>query len=552
MPSATATLYLNLTAIQQLCKGDPGKSILNGTVAPTSAVGLSGDFYFNTFTTYPPVYYDLYGPKIGNTTSWPSTAIRIPSTTLLSQISSTLNSAITALSAQTSLGQSVSSLNIANTNYATNLTVSQGGSQYGYNVAKFSDTTGTLLTISNSGGVSFFYGDPTVAPAKFSVNSPAYFAGNLSAIGDLYANGNLNIYNNLRYIVGTLPSGSAYNILTLGPTIPSGTGDTGFNVLTTFSAFLSPNIYTYDAPVRVHNTRFEVGMGSLFASTLPNNGAFFIVDPVSAYGAPTGGYNRGVTIHGTITALSGYFQYLQTSTLSSVTIIETTVVGASSFTSALSTNKVVIGSSNPIPVAGINTSPLSIAASTTGSVYNTIVNTFAGVSASTDIALYNNDLVNYVDLGIASTAYNGNIYSPKFNVVKAGDSYLYSTSSNMVIGTTNASTGDLVFFTGGALSGTSINSGNERMRILNSTATSNAGYVGFNTSTPNQQVTIYGGMSALSSFSTNYYDVNSNRILTNRQTPGFALLTAGVSTSAQLITQLNLIITSLTAHGLAI
>jgi hypothetical protein len=44
-------------------QGPRGKTILNGTSAPASNLGLAGDFYYNTLTT------DFYGPKLSDL-SW--------------------------------------------------------------------------------------------------------------------------------------------------------------------------------------------------------------------------------------------------------------------------------------------------------------------------------------------------------------------------------------------------------------------------------------------------------------------------------------------------
>jgi len=137
-------------------------------------------------------------------------------------------------------------------------------------------------------------------------------------------------------------------------------------------------------------------------------------------------------------------------------------------------------------VAALNSAPLTITSAASGSVFNAIQNTFAGVSASTDVSLYNDDSINYLDLGIASTKYNGNIYAPTFNVVRGGDSYAYATSGNFVIGAANTN-GNLTFFTGGTLSGAA---GNERMRITNT------GFVGVSTLSPNQALTVVGNISA--------------------------------------------------------
>ena len=297
MPSATATLYLNVTAIQQLCKGDAGKSLLYGYTPPTSSVGLSGDFYINATTIYPPTYYDLYGPK--NTNSWPATALRIPSTTLLGSVSSTLYSDIVALSAYT-LQASLSSLTIANNNYDTPLRVIQYGSSTNYNVAEFTNSTGHLLTITNSATIAAFYADPSAAPAQFSINSPMYIAGNTTINGVLCATQDVQLGSGVHLYTGAVPSGDNYEVLTTNTNL-TGITDTGFNIVSTFSVFLRPKTEN-TTPVRVHNTRFEVGLGDIFNVPIPNNGAYFIVDPVSAYG-PGG---RGVTIHGTLTSISAY------------------------------------------------------------------------------------------------------------------------------------------------------------------------------------------------------------------------------------------------------
>jgi hypothetical protein len=43
-------------------QGPRGKTILNGTGAPSNNLGLEGDFYYNTATT------EFYGPKLSDTT----------------------------------------------------------------------------------------------------------------------------------------------------------------------------------------------------------------------------------------------------------------------------------------------------------------------------------------------------------------------------------------------------------------------------------------------------------------------------------------------------
>ena len=155
----------------------------------------------------------------------------------------------------------------------------------------------------------------------------------------------------------------------------------------------------------------------------------------------------------------------------------------------------VIGSLTP--VLSTNYSPLTAQGASQLSVYETLFNAYAGLSASTDLILTNDTNTAYIDMGINSSLYNGNAYSPSFTVAKNNDSYLYSVSGNLVVGTASPNIGDLVLFTGGSLSGTATNGGNEVMRLTN-TAGPYTGFVGINTSTPNQQLTVVGNISASS------------------------------------------------------
>jgi hypothetical protein len=51
-------------------QGPRGRTILNGTGAPASNLGLTGDFYYNTLTT------DFYGPKVSDVTWSDATVIK--------------------------------------------------------------------------------------------------------------------------------------------------------------------------------------------------------------------------------------------------------------------------------------------------------------------------------------------------------------------------------------------------------------------------------------------------------------------------------------------
>jgi len=139
-----------------------------------------------------------------------------------------------------------------------------------------------------------------------------------------------------------------------------------------------------------------------------------------------------------------------------------------------------------------DTPVLRVLGSSTKSVFGQFQNFTAGASASTDISVYNNTN-NYLNMGIASSTYNGNLYAPVFNVVGAGDSYLYTTTNDLIIGTSSAGTNnDIILFTGGTLSGSA---GNERMRITN------AGNVGIGTAVPAEKLTVSGNISAYGTLS---------------------------------------------------
>ena len=85
MPSATATLFLNLTAIRALARGNNGNTILSSPVGsvPSNTLGVSGDFFIDTNNA---LYYDLYGPK---TTTWPGSPVRLVTQTYVNAISTT-------------------------------------------------------------------------------------------------------------------------------------------------------------------------------------------------------------------------------------------------------------------------------------------------------------------------------------------------------------------------------------------------------------------------------------------------------------------------------
>ena len=131
---------------------------------------------------------------------------------------------------------------------------------------------------------------------------------------------------------------------------------------------------------------------------------------------------------------------------------------------------------------------LNINGTSQQSVFAEIQNLYPGVSASADFSIYN-DIGNYLDIGINSSQYNGNIYNPPFNVVKANDTYAYNANNgNLALGT--AGSGDVILFAGGTLSGTNTQGGNERIRVLGS------GNVGINVSNPAHRLSVLGSITA--------------------------------------------------------
>jgi hypothetical protein len=167
-----------------------------------------------------------------------------------------------------------------------------------------------------------------------------------------------------------------------------------------------------------------------------------------------------------------YFDTLNVTNLNVVSATTTNTTTLTSFT---------VGINSLVPGL-FNQQPLTVLAQALGSVYNQVQNSYAGVSASSDIAIYNDTNISYIDMGINSSLYDGNLYSPTFNVVGANDSYIYSYAGNLGIGT--ATNNNLLFFTGGTTTD------NQRM-IINS-----SGNVGIGTNNPTQALSVLGSINA--------------------------------------------------------
>jgi hypothetical protein len=364
--------------------------------------------------------------------------------------------------------------NYGNTNPITSIVSSISGTGNLSNARYSTVAGGSANQVQGSGDFSFIAsgsGNQTNVPNTFILgsniiatnNQPNYtYVNNLSSLGTVYAT---TIGASSVNATGFIGNGNGINLSTssLSATTTSLVNTTSGNLVTLTNTVSS----TLNASIT-----------SLSATTTT------LVNTVST------------TLNSTITglqSLSGNWQsvYSLVNTTTATTF-NVKNLSATGFVNAVSAN---LGTTSL--TAALNVSPLTIAAAASGSVFNQIQNTVVGISASTDISLYNNDGINYLDLGIASTGYNGNSYGPTFNVVRAGDSYVYATSGNLVQGAADVN-GNQTFFTGGTLSG------NERMRITNT------GNVGIGTTAPNQALTVVGGISATGTLTTNSINVSGN------------------------------------------
>jgi hypothetical protein len=276
----------------------------------------------------------------------------------------------------------------------------------------------------------------------------------------------------------------------------------GSFIVTVGNVIQSPTDYSIDRTNRILtfssivSAGIEVGATQL-ATAAPSSTNFNYIQSVSSVFVNLSAVNGNINnlYVNSLTALSAI-----------INVVDITNVELSGFTASGNLN--VIGNLSALniysPVAtfgdGIlsrdfNSTPLTLLDAASGSAYLALQNTYSSVSASTDISVYN-DTGNYLDLGINSSSYNGNRYSPTFNVVGPGDSYLYSTANDFAIGTSARGTNnDIIFFTGGSLSGTNVATGNERMRITN-TGGIYSGNIGIGTSAPNSALTVVGDISA--------------------------------------------------------
>ena len=156
----------------------------------------------------------------------------------------------------------------------------------------------------------------------------------------------------------------------------------------------------------------------------------------------------------------------------------------------------------------ITYTPLTLMGYTSSYFQSYIQNFSSSVSGSTDVVVANN-IGAYIDLGINSSTYNGNLYTPTFTINGPNDSYLYNNFGNMTIGTGGNGGGDFIIFTNGTLSGTHAQGGNEALRVKAN------GNVGINTAAPNTNLTVIGNISASNTiFSQTYNATGANNSFT--------------------------------------
>jgi hypothetical protein len=291
----------------------------------------------------------------------------------------------------------------------------------------------------------------------YTIDSKRLFVGDGSTTGGIAAG--------VKYITDSIsnPTG-LLSTAQIGDIILN-TDNTTFNILTG-TPYTSLNSYV------VLNNSYALSLSSnywnsTYTTVRANSGSWGTGGGSTSLGqipVLSANWNNSYT---TLTANSAYWQ--STYTFLSAATATTFNLNNLSARGSLSAQAITLTSLNSATNA-FNTSLLTIVGAASGSIFESLQNTVAGVSASADISIYN-DQGTYIDLGIASSQYNGNLYGPAFNTVAPGDGYLYTTNNNLALGT--AGTGIINFFTGGTLSAT-----NTRATISNAGLTVNGNIYG--------------------------------------------------------------------------
>jgi hypothetical protein len=511
---------------------------LNTTINSTSALLLPITTYQNTSGNY--VNYTDINSVSGN---WNSAYV---STTALNLSTSSWNNTYTAVS-QTSSNwnnavRTLSTIPYVLVNIASVQPVSGGSTVSGnYSVIAggYDNCIEAGVTYSFIGGG----GGTSVGSGNCAYDNQTVIGGGnkneVHGIGSAILGGLANITNGSAVVVGggvsncacadgTFIGGGQTNSINVGATYSSIIGGNANIIKHSNSHIIGSGItttasnYTYvnnlSTQGNIHGTFYGDG-SNLIGASLPGQ-----ANVNTAVTAGSGNWNSAYASTTALNLSSGkwnnaYTSVAQTSTNWNSAYASTTALNLSTsswnnaYTSVAQTSSnwntaysFVTGASSSFttgtltvsstfPTVSDNQTLLVITGNSNQSVYNQIQNTFTGVSASVDIVVTNDTNNAYFDLGINSSQYNGNNYIPNFTIAKANDSYAYSVSGNLTVGTATSGIGDLVFFTGGTLSGSKVLNGNEVMRITN-TGGPYTGNIGIGTSTPNTNLTVVGNVSA--------------------------------------------------------
>jgi len=352
-------------------------------------------------------------------------------------------------------------------------TISAGNVYY-----KSISTSSSALSVINSGasGPAFYVAQGASYPGPIAVfanevNATKFFIGNAAGNGNSFIGINTNSPTAELTVNGSISSN--------GSIVVRGGSSQSWNTTTTNVSSNSANWNSTYTAVSASSGTWVNTTATLSSVSGNWNSVYYTVSALS------GQWSSGGSLTSTVTSNSASWSQ-------AYTFLNTTTASVFNVTSLSAISGVFITlPPNANVNAGINQLPLTIIGSAPGSVFSEIQNTYAGVSASVDFALYN-DSYNYLDIGINSSQYNGNQYAGNFTIVNPNDAYAYVLGGGSLAMGTAGYTGDVVLFAGGVLSGSFASGGNEILRAKGST-----GNVGIGTSNPNATLTVAGTISAL-------------------------------------------------------